>query len=41
MNYMRNALLCLENKGPPIAKMEPPESKADFSQALRILGRDS
>ncbi len=38
MSYMQNALLFLENKGPPAAKREIPKSKADFSQALRILG---
>jgi hypothetical protein len=38
MNYVHNALLCSENKGPPTDKTELPESKADFSQALRILG---
>ena len=38
MSYMQNALLCLEGKGPADAKRELPESKADFGQALRILG---
>jgi hypothetical protein len=38
MNYTHNALLCSESPGSAAAKAESPESKADFTQALRILG---